>query len=116
MSFDKNIWLLDGSLNKDEIADATRKDGSLDGISLAEILISKGSLESEMDYFAVQTTMREGVQHTLGLTSAGSFKWFPDLANLGEMDTVFNDVARNAEALHLALDAEAERDLNAPRL
>lgn len=70
-----------------------------------------------MDYFAVQTTMREGVHHTLGITSEGSFKWFPDLAKLGEMDTAYNDVARNAQALHLAFDAEAELEAdNTPRL
>lgn len=108
MSFDRNIWLLDQSITTDEIKDASRPDGSLDGITLAEILIHKGSLEPELDYFSVQTTMREGVQHTLGLTSEGSFKWFPDTAGLGEMDTAYNDVALNAQVLYSAFEANAE--------
>jgi hypothetical protein len=108
MSFDRNIWLLDQSVTSEEIKDASRPDGSLDGINLASILISKGSLERELDYFAVQTTMREGALHTLGLTSEGTFMWFPDTAGLGGMDTAHNDATRNAQVLNSAFDPTEE--------
>jgi hypothetical protein len=110
MSFDKNTWLLDSSLTKNEISDAARENGMLDGIKLADILISKSLLEPELDYFAVQFTQIEGVQYTLGLTSEGTFKWFPDHFDLGSMDVAFNDLARNAAALKFAAEDKAMLD------
>ncbi len=111
MSFDRNIWLLTDSLTSNEISDALRKDGMIDGIKLADILISKELLETDLDYFAVQSTMIEGVQYMLGITSEGSFKWFPDVHGIGAMDTAFNDIARNAAVLRDAIEANKSPEI-----
>lgn len=99
MTETKSIWFL----RKVDCDAAFRHDGMLDGATLSAHFQAEGSLEEVDDYKIVQTTNIDNQIYVLGITSDGTFRWFDDVAGLGDMALIHSSASENERNLITSL-------------